>query len=39
MAILALIFILMGFGILSAAALAAVFAFAEAGKHEDNERH
>lgn len=39
MAIIVLIFSLMGFGLLSAGALAAVFCIAEAGRHEDNERH
>lgn len=39
MAIVVLIFSLMGFGLLSAGALAAVFCIAEAGRHEDNERH
>ena len=39
MAIIVLTFALMGIGTLAAAALAAMFAFFEAGRHEDNERH
>lgn len=39
MAIIVLAFVLMGIGTLAAAALAAMFAFIEAGRHEDNERH